>query len=92
MEINMFKQLAELSKLKFSESESQKLIDELTGFIKLSDILKDFNQDYSDKKDDNTINFRDLRPDVAGFSYSPEKLLSNTESIDNCYQIPKLLE
>ena len=54
--------------------------------------VKEFDLVYDDTKDNNDIRYDDVRRDEAKESFPTEKLLSNTQSSDNCYVVPKMVE
>ena len=84
--------LCDLSKLNFSDAEKESVMDEMGDIIGLMDTIQEFDLIYDDTKDNNQINFNDLRNDVSNESYPTEKLLQNTEPRDNCYALPKMME
>ena len=84
--------LCELSKLNFTEEEKNNVIEEMGDIINLMDTIKDFDVTYDDTKDNNQINYADVREDVPMPSFDTEKLQQNTESRDNCYVVPKMME
>lgn len=92
MDIKTLDHLAQLSKLSFSETEKDQLIHEMGNIIALMDTIKSFNITYDDTKDGGEVTLSDLREDVAKPSYEPEKLLSNTNPISDCYVIPRMME
>lgn len=92
MDINTLNHLCDLSKLNFSEDEKTVVMKEMSEIINLMDTVKGFDVTYDDTKDNNTIEFEQLREDVAENSFPTEKLLSNTISQDNCYVVPKLVD
>ena len=84
--------LCDLSKLNFSDDEKDGVMTEMGDIIALMDTIQSFDIVYDDTKDKNEIKFDELREDKANESYPPEKLLQNTESRDNCYALPKMME
>ena len=84
--------LCELSKLNFTEEEKNNVIEEMGDIINLMDTIKDFDVTYDDTKDNNQINYVDVREDVPMPSFDTEKLQQNTEARDNCYVVPKMME
>ena len=62
------------------------------AIIELMDTGKQIDLTYDDTKDFNSIAFSQLRRDEAAPSFSPEKLLSNTDPEDGCYVVPKMVE
>lgn len=92
MDKQTFAHLEKLSKLNFSDAEKQKAIDEMGDIIALMDTIKEFDLSYDDTKDKDEILYKELRQDKAEESFLPEALLQNTESSDNCYVIPKMME
>lgn len=92
VELKTIEHLCELSKLNYDEAGLKKVMGEMSDIIDLMDGIKDFDLTYDDTKDGNEIRFADTRDDVAEESFPTEKLLSNTESTDNCYVVPKVVE
>lgn len=92
VELKTIEHLCELSKLDYDEDGMKKVMGEMSAIIELMDEIKEFDLTYDDTKDGNEIAFKDTREDVAEESFSTEKLLSNTESADGCYVVPKVVE
>jgi len=86
--------IAELSKLSFTEEETEKMIDQMSDIITLMDTIRDIDIKYDDTKDKNEIPYAELREDKAGDSFPTEKLLRNTVSggDGDCYTLPKMME
>lgn len=84
--------LCELSKLNFSDDEKDKVMTEMGDIIGLMDTIQEFDIVYDDTKDHNEIKFEEVREDKAAASFPTEKLLQNTNPVDNCYAMPKLME
>lgn len=92
MELKTIEHLCNLSKLNYDEAGLEKVMNEMSDIIELMDQIKGFDLTYDDTKDNNSIRFCDTREDVAQPSFDTEKLLSNTESVDGCYVVPKVVE
>ncbi len=92
MELKTIEHLCELSKLNYDEQELPKVMAEMSDIIDLMDTIKSFDLIYDDTKDNNSIKFSDTRADISKESFPAEKLLSNSESRDNCYVVPKVVE
>lgn len=92
MDIKTLEHLCELSKLDFNDAEKERMLTDMSMVVELMDTIKDFNLTYDDTADLNEIGLKDLREDVRLGSFPAETLMQNTESRDNCYVIPKMLE
>lgn len=86
--------IAELSKLSFSEEETEKMIGQMSDIITLMDTIRDIDIQYDDTEDKNEIPYAELREDKAEESFPTEKLLQNTEAggDGDCYALPKMME
>ena len=86
--------IAELSKLSFTDVESEKMAEQMGDIIALMDTIRDLNIEYDDTKDNNQIPYAQLREDKAEESFPTEKLMQNavTGGADDCYVIPKMME
>ena len=86
--------IAELSKLSFTDEETEKMIDQMSDIITLMDTIRDIDIQYDDTKDKNEIPYAKLREDKAGESFPTEKLLQNTKAggDGDCYTLPKMME
>lgn len=86
--------IAELSKLSFTDEETEKMIDQMSDIITLMDTIRDIDIQYDDTKDNNEIAYERLREDKAGESFPAERLLQNTEAggDGDCYVLPKMME
>lgn len=92
VELKTIQHLCELSKLNYDEEGLKKVMGEMSDIIDLMDEIKSFDLEYDDTKDGCEIRFCDTREDIAEESAPAEKLLSNAESIDGCYVVPKVVE
>ena len=92
MDASTLSHLCELSKLNFSDEEKDKVMTEMGDIIELMDTIQNFDIVYDDTKDKNEITFDEVRKDEAGASFPTEKLLSNTEAVEKCYSLPKMME
>lgn len=86
--------IAELSKLSFTDEETEKMIEQMSDIITLMDTIRDIDIQYDDTKDKNEIPYAQLREDKAGESFPAEKLLQNTVpgGDGDCYAMPKMME
>ncbi len=86
--------IAELSKLSFTDEESEIMAEQMGDIITLMDTIRDIDVQYDDTKDKNEIAYDMLREDRAEESFATEKLLQNTEAggDGNCYVLPKMME
>lgn len=86
--------IAELSKLSFTEEETEKMIDQMSDIITLMDTIRDIDIQYDDTKDKNEIPYTQLREDKTEESFPTEKLLQNTSAggDGDCYALPKMME
>jgi len=87
-----FLNLAALSKIDFSEVEQAKFIEDLDNIISFIGKVKDFDGEYDDTADNRQVIYSDLREDVMASTANPEQLLSNTNSQNNCYIIPRVID
>lgn len=92
MDIKTLEHLCELSKLDFDDTEKEQMLSDMSSIIELMDTIKEYDITYDDAADKNEIKLCDLREDICLESFPVEKLMQNTESRDNCYVIPKMLE
>ena len=88
----MFEQLTALSKFDFTDEGKERFIKDLNAIIGFIGKVKEFDGEYDDKAVHNEVPFSDLREDVAFVTATPEQLLLNTQSANNCYVIPKVIE
>lgn len=86
--------IAELSKLSFTDDETEKMIEQMSDIITLMDTIRDIDIQYDDTKDNNQIPYAQLREDRAEESFPAGKLLSNTQAggDGDCYVLPKMME
>jgi aspartyl-tRNA(Asn)/glutamyl-tRNA(Gln) amidotransferase subunit C len=86
--------IAELSKLSFTDEETEKMIDQMSNIITFMDTIREIDIQYDDAKDNNQISYARLREDKAGESFPTEKLLQNahTGGDGDCYVLPKMME
>lgn len=86
--------IAALSKLSFTDEESETMAEQMGDIIELMDTIRDINIEYDDTKDKNQIAYKDLREDKAKESFPTEKLLQNTVTggDGDCYVLPKMME
>lgn len=86
--------IAELSKLSFTDEESEKMAEQMGDIIELMDTIRDFDIEYDDTGDNNQIPYAQLREDRAEQSFPTEKLMQNavTGGNEDCYVLPKMME
>lgn len=86
--------IAELSKLSFTDEESEIMAEQMGDIIELMDTIRDFDIEYDDTKDNNQIPYAQLREDKAEESFPSEKLMQNavTGGGGDCYVLPKMME
>jgi len=91
-----FSHLANLSKLNFSEKEEAALIDDLNliaGFIdKVCEYDEQGLKPYDDTIDSGCVSYSQLREDASAVTATPQQLLANTQSENNCYTIPRVID
>lgn len=92
MDIQTINHLCNLSKLNYSDEEKIVVMGEMSEIINLMDTVKGFDVVYDDTKDNNMINFEQVREDIPENSYPTDKLLSNTKPQNNCYVVPKMVD
>ncbi|MBQ8172277.1 MAG: Asp-tRNA(Asn)/Glu-tRNA(Gln) amidotransferase subunit GatC [Oscillospiraceae bacterium] len=92
MELKTIQHLCELSKLNYDDEALEKVASEMTDIISLMDGIKEFDLSYDDTKDNNSISFGEVREDIVKPSFSPEKLMQNAKSVDDCYVVPKVVD
>jgi Asp-tRNA(Asn)/Glu-tRNA(Gln) amidotransferase C subunit len=96
----IFEQLANLSKIDFysenSEKGQVKFIEDLNLIVNFVAKATEFDENkfasYDDTLENNSVSFSQLRDDVEISTASPEKLLANTNSENNCYIIPRVID
>ena len=84
--------LSNLGKINFTDEEIDKFGNDMSEIVALMDTIKEFDVSYDDTKDNNAVLFSDLRDDVAAESFPVDELLKNTEHIDDCYIVPKVVD
>jgi len=89
---NFFSQLSILSKFDFTEDEKNKFSEDLNGIIEFIGKVKEFDGSYDDTADKNPLLYGELREDIVVPAAAPEQLLANTESQNNCYIIPRVID
>ena len=92
MDIAVLDHICRLSKLNFTEDEQEKALSEMSDIIELMDTIKEYDISYDDTKDHNEVTYASLREDIPAESFPAEKLQQNTQSRDNCYVVPKMME
>ena len=91
MDIKDVEHLAELSKLKFSDSELKDFLDSFDSIVELADTIK--NADVSGEKQIRIIDMEDLREDKVEPSTPVEVLLKNSPmSSNDSFVVPRIME
>lgn len=91
MEIKQLENLAELSKLTFTEAEKEQMIQDLDSFAEMVKDVKDADVDGTFNI--NTIDWEDLREDEVVESVGPEIMLKNApEAKRNSFAVPRIME
>jgi aspartyl/glutamyl-tRNA(Asn/Gln) amidotransferase C subunit len=88
---NKFTQLSALSKIDFTPEEESRFTTDLNAIIAWIDGVKSFPGVYDDTLEE-AVAFADLREDLQIRTATPEQLLSNTKSENDCYVIPKVVD
>lgn len=86
--------IAALSKLSFTDEESEAMAEQMGDIIALMDTIRDIDIEYDDTKDNNQIAYKELREDKPNASFPTEKLMQNavTGGDGDCYVMPKMME
>lgn len=86
--------IAALSKLSFTDEESEAMAEQMGDIIALMDTIRDIDIEYDDTKDNNQIAYKELREDKPVASFPTEKLMQNavTGGDGDCYVMPKMME
>ena len=87
-----FVHLANLSKIDFCEESQVRFAEDLNLIADFVSKVTEFDGSYDDISENKQISFSDLREDVAISTATPEQLLNNTESENNCYIIPRVID
>jgi len=88
----MFSRLAGLSKFDFSESTQAEFTEDLNAIVDFIGKVSEFGGEYDDTADGNHVSYSKLRDDVEITTATPEQLLANTKSANNCYIIPRVID
>jgi len=86
-----FERLSTLSKIDFSPDDETKFMNDLNYIIGFIDKVKEFQGEYDDKAENKQVSYAELREDIAVVTATPEQLLANTVSDNNCYVIPRVM-
>ncbi len=92
MDKKLFSDVCEMSKIAFSVEEESNMTVILDEMLAITGILKQFTGSYDDMADNNSVTLSDLREDTLSEPFPTEKLMQNTEAIDNYYVVPKLMD
>ena len=91
MEIKQLENLAELSKLTFTEAEKEQIMKDLDSLAEMVKGVKDADVDGTFNI--NTIDWEDLREDEVIESVGPEIMLKNApEAKRNSFAVPRIME
>jgi Asp-tRNA(Asn)/Glu-tRNA(Gln) amidotransferase C subunit len=67
--------------------------EDLSAIVEFVGKVKEFGgKDYDDFAEGNHVTFDDLREDKEIRRATPEQLLANTDSENNCYVIPRVID
>ena len=92
IDTQLFSRLTELCKFDFSENEQAEFTEDLNAIVDFVGKVKEFDGVYDDTADGNSVPYSSLREDVEIRTAAPEQLLSNTNSENNCYIIPRVID
>ncbi len=88
---NLAAHLAELSKLKFTQKELEKITAEMETIVNLMDIVSSFD-DSETLGNNEPIELKNTRPDKVDNSMPREEILKNSaEKSDTCFTVPKIV-
>ena len=89
-----FLKLTTLCKFDFPEvQKEEKFTDDLNAIIQFVGKVNEYGGAvYDDTADGKQVGFDDLREDVAVVTATPEQLMRNTQSDNNCYIIPRVVD
>ena len=91
LDMNVLNNLAELSKLSFTEEELKKLSRELGEIMEFVSVINNFNEQPGNIQK-NAVVFSQLRADIAMESLPREQLLENAkEHSDTYFKVPKVV-
>ena len=91
MEIKQIENLAELSKLNFTQEELEEISKDLDSLVEMVNVVKETDVDGS--YNINTIDMQDLREDEVVESVNPEILLKNApKAKKNSFVVPRIME
>lgn len=90
-DIKLAKPLAELSKLKFTESELELITAEMESIVKLMDTVSDFS-DTESLVVNESMELKNVRADEVHSSMPREDALKNAaKKTDTCFTVPKVV-
>lgn len=84
--------LAQLGRLVFTDEELDKMSEDMTDIIELMDTIKNADAFSDTSKYGHSVNFGDLREDIAGESYPTARILQNAVSSENAFVVPRVVE
>lgn len=88
---DIIKQLAELSKIEFTDVELDKITADMTDIIKLMDKVRDFNTNTHTHISD-TVDYKNLRADNFKPSSPSEEIIKNAKKVTgNSFTVPKVV-
>lgn len=88
---NLTAHLAELSKLKFTEKELEKMANEMSEIVNLMDTVSGFEMEKTANLNA-PLNKDDFRSDVPTDSLPREDVLKSAKSkSDTCFKVPKVV-
>ncbi len=88
---DLTKHLAELSKIKFTDSELESMTNDMTNIIAIMDKVKDFDSS-KPAYALGAVNYNDLRTDEYRNSYPTEEITSNAKNVkNNSFVVPKVV-
>jgi aspartyl/glutamyl-tRNA(Asn/Gln) amidotransferase C subunit len=88
-----FQNLCNLSKFDFSEKEQVRFIEDLNAIAAFVGKVTEFDAEYDDTAEmSRALRSADLREDTVISAATPEQLLANTKSDNNCYIIPRVVD
>ncbi len=87
------KYVANLARLKISDDEQEKLVNDMESIIGFADMLGEVDTDGVEPTF-HAINLQNvLREDIVTNNYDREELLKNAPSkLDGCFEVPKVVE
>lgn len=91
MNTDIIKQLAEISKINFTDAETDKLASDINDIIAIMDKVHDFNATLP-AYTATAVNYTDLRADVYKPSCPTEEIIKNAKRLtSNSFTVPKVV-